>query len=247
VAAALAQWRGAAAPERLLAADAGRRAGLADLPTDRPRPPQQDYSGSRVDILLDQHLSTGLKALCQRRAVTPYMVIMSAWAMLLSRLSGQSDVVIGSPVANRTRAEIEGLIGMFVNTLALRIDTSGEPSGERCWRGSRRKPWRSGASGSAVRASGGHQQTVRSLSHSALFQTMLSWDNNDDPSLTLGDLTLEGVAGESHFVKFDLSLSLGDSHDGIRGSLRYATALFDESTVPLCRLLPAAAGGAGQR
>jgi arthrofactin-type cyclic lipopeptide synthetase C len=103
---------------------------LLSLPTDRPRPPQQDYSGSRVDILLDQHLSTGLKALCQRRAVTPYMVIMSAWAMLLSRLSGQSDVVIGSPVANRTRAEIEGLIGMFVNTLALRIDTSGEPSGE---------------------------------------------------------------------------------------------------------------------
>ena len=205
---------------------------LLSLPTDRPRPPQQDYSGSRVDILLDQHLSTGLKALCQRRAVTPYMVIMSAWAMLLSRLSGQSDVVIGSPVANRNRAEIEGLIGMFVNTLALRIDTSGEPSGEALLA-------RVKAQTLAAQA---HQdlpfeqvvdisKPVRSLSHSALFQTMLSWDNNDDPSLTLGDLTLEGVAGDSHFVKFDLSLSLGDSHDGIRGSLRYATALFDESTV----------------
>ncbi|MBI6946015.1 non-ribosomal peptide synthase/polyketide synthase [Pseudomonas koreensis] len=205
---------------------------LLTLPTDRPRPPQQDYSGSRVDILLDQHLSAGLKALCQRRAVTPYMVIMSAWAMLLSRLSGQSDVVIGSPVANRNRTEIEGLIGMFVNTLALRIDTSGEPRGETLLA-------RVKAQTLAAQA---HQdlpfeqvvdisKPVRSLSHSALFQTMLSWDNNDDPSLTLGDLTLEGVAGESHFVKFDLSLSLGDSPDGIRGSLRYATALFDEATV----------------
>jgi arthrofactin-type cyclic lipopeptide synthetase C len=205
---------------------------LLTLPTDRPRPPQQDYSGSRVDMLLDQHLSAGLKALCQRRAVTPYMVIMSAWAMLLSRLSGQNDVVIGSPVANRTRAEIEGLIGMFVNTLALRIDTSGEPSGEALLARVKARTLDAQA----------HQdlpfeqvvdisKPVRSLSHSALFQTMLSWDNNDDPSLTLGDLTLEGVAGDSHFVKFDLSLSLGDSHDGIRGSLRYATALFDESTV----------------
>jgi len=205
---------------------------LLTLPTDRPRPPQQDYSGSRVDMLFDQHLSAGLKALCQRRAVTPYMVIMSAWAMLLSRLSGQNDVVIGSPVANRTRAEIEGLIGMFVNTLALRIDTSGEPSGETLLARVKAQTLNAQA----------HQdlpfeqvvdisKPVRSLSHSALFQTMLSWDNNDGPSLTLGDLTLEGVAGDSHFVKFDLSLSLGDSPDGIRGSLRYATALFDESTV----------------
>ncbi|CAI8756612.1 Arthrofactin synthetase C [Pseudomonas sp. IT-93MI4] len=205
---------------------------LLTLPTDRPRSPQQDYSGSRVDMLLDQHLSAGLKALCQRRAVTPYMVIMSAWAMLLSRLSGQNDVVIGSPVANRTRAEIEGLIGMFVNTLALRIDTSGEPSGEALLARVKAQTLNAQA----------HQdlpfeqvvdisKPVRSLSHSALFQTMLSWDNNDGPSLTLGDLTLEGVAGDSHFVKFDLSLSLGDSPDGIRGSLRYATALFDEATV----------------
>ncbi|PTT24776.1 non-ribosomal peptide synthase/polyketide synthase [Pseudomonas sp. HMWF021] len=205
---------------------------LLSLPTDRPRPPQQDYSGSRVDMVLDEHLSAGLKALCQRCAVTPYMVIMSAWAMLLSRLSGQDDVVIGSPVANRTRAEIEGLIGMFVNTLALRIDTSGEPSGAALLARVKAQTLDAQA----------HQdlpfeqvvdisKPLRSLSHSALFQTMVSWDTNDGPHLTLGDLTLEGVAGESHFVKFDLSLSLGDSHDGIRGSLRYATALFDESTV----------------
>ncbi|WP_277758203.1 non-ribosomal peptide synthase/polyketide synthase [Pseudomonas sp. A34-9] len=205
---------------------------LLSLPTDRPRPAQQNFAGSHVEVVLGAPLSRGLKALCQRRAVTPYMVILSAWAMLLSRLSGQTDVVVGSPVANRTRAEIEGLIGMFVNTLALRIDTSGALSGEALLA-------RVKAQTLAAQA---HQdlpfehvveicKPLRSLAHSALFQTMLSWDNNDGPSLQLGDLTLEGVAGESPFVKFDLSLSLGDSADGVRGSLRYATALFDESTV----------------
>ncbi|PTT89394.1 non-ribosomal peptide synthetase, partial [Pseudomonas sp. HMWF005] len=171
-------------------------------------------------------------ALCQRRAVTPYMVIMSAWAMTLSRLSGQADVVIGSPVANRTRAEIEGLIGMFVNTLALRIDTSGEPSGEALLARVKAQTLQAQA----------HQdlpfeqvvdicKPLRSLSHSALFQTLLSWDNNDGPSVKLGDLTLEGVAGAGRFVKFDLSLTLGAHADGIRGALNYATALFDESTI----------------
>ncbi len=205
---------------------------LLTLPTDRPRPAQQDHSGAGVDIQLDEQLSAGLKALCQRRAVTPYMVIMSAWAMTLSRLSGQSEVVIGSPVANRTRAEIEGLIGMFVNTLALRIDTSDEPSGEALLARVKAQTLQAQA----------HQdlpfeqvveicKPLRSLSHSALFQTLLSWDNNDGPALTLGDLTLEGVAGPSRFVKFDLSLTLGEHPSGIRGALNYATALFDETTI----------------
>jgi len=205
---------------------------LLTLPTDRPRPAQQDHSGAGVDIQLDEQLSAGLKALCQRRAVTPYMVIMSAWAMTLSRLSGQSEVVIGSPVANRTRAEIEGLIGMFVNTLALRIDTSDEPSGEALLARVKAQTLQAQA----------HQdlpfeqvveicKPLRSLSHSALFQTLLSWDNNDGPALTLGDLTLEGVAGPSRFVKFDLSLTLGEHPSGIRGALNYATALFDEATI----------------
>ncbi|MHA3735612.1 non-ribosomal peptide synthase/polyketide synthase [Pseudomonas sp. Eth.TT006] len=205
---------------------------LLTLPTDRPRPAQQDYRGAGVDIQLSEQLSAGLKALCQRRAVTPYMVIMSAWAMTLSRLSGQSEVVIGSPVANRTRAEIEGLIGMFVNTLALRIDTSDEPTGEALLTRVKAQTLQAQA----------HQdlpfeqvveicKPLRSLSHSALFQTLLSWDNNDGPALTLGDLTLEGMAGPSRFVKFDLSLTLGEHPSGIRGALNYATALFDEATI----------------
>jgi arthrofactin-type cyclic lipopeptide synthetase C len=205
---------------------------LLSLPTDRPRPAQQDHHGGSVEIVLDEHTSVGLKALCQRHAVTPYMVIMSAWAMLLARLSGQSDVVVGSPVANRTRAEIEGLIGMFVNTLALRIDTSGDLTGAALLA-------RVKAQTLAAQA---HQdlpfehvveitRPLRSLAHTPLFQTLLSWDSSVAPALALGGLTLEGVAGENHFVKFDLSLSLGETPQGVRGALRYATALFDESTV----------------
>ncbi|WP_095047885.1 non-ribosomal peptide synthase/polyketide synthase [Pseudomonas sp. Irchel s3h9] len=205
---------------------------LLSLPTDRPRPAQQDHRGGSVEIVLDAQTSAGLKALCQRHSVTPYMVIMSAWAMLLTRLSGQSDVVIGSPVANRTRAEIEGLIGMFVNTLALRIDTSGDLTGAALLA-------RVKAQTLAAQA---HQdlpfehvveitRPLRSLSHTPLFQTLLSWDSSVARALALGELTLEGLAGENHFVKFDLSLSLGESQHGVRGSLRYAIALFDESTV----------------
>jgi len=205
---------------------------LLSLPTDRPRPAQQDHHGGSVEIVLDEQTSVGLKSLCQRHAVTPYMVIISAWAMLLARLSGQSDVVVGSPVANRTRAEIEGLIGMFVNTLALRIDTSGDLTGAALLA-------RVKAQTLAAQA---HQdlpfehvveitRPLRSLSHTPLFQTLLSWDSSVAPALALGGLTLEGIAGENYFVKFDLSLSLGETLQGVRGSLRYATALFDESTV----------------
>jgi len=160
------------------------------------------------------------------------MTLMSAWSLLLSRLSGQSDVVIGSPVANRTRAEIEGLIGMFVNTLALRIDTSGEPSVATLLARVKARTLEAQA----------HQdlpfeqvveiaRPARSLAHSPLFQTMLSWDSSVGPNLTLGDLRLEGVAAPGRVAKFDLTLTLGEVNGMIRGSLEYATALFDQATV----------------
>ncbi|MCU7249831.1 non-ribosomal peptide synthetase [Pseudomonas koreensis] len=204
---------------------------LLTLPTDRPRPLQQDYAGSSLEIALDERLSAGLKALSQRHGVTLYMTMLSAWAMLLSRLSGQADVVIGSPVANRTRAEIEGLIGLFVNTLALRVDTSGELSGEALLARVKALTLEAQA----------HQdlpfeqvveiaRPARSLAHSPLFQTMLNWRNGDGPALALGDLTLEAVAEPSHFAKFDLTLTLGETQERIGGWLEYATALFDEST-----------------
>ncbi|WP_426127938.1 amino acid adenylation domain-containing protein [Pseudomonas sp. DWP1b1] len=205
---------------------------LLTLPTDRPRPAQQDYAGSSVEVRLDERLTAGLKALSQRHGTTLYMTLMSAWASLLARLSGQQDVVIGSPVANRTRSEVEGLIGLFVNTLAVRIDTSGELSTEALL---------ARVKALALEAQA-HQdlpfeQVVeitrppRSLAHSPLFQTLLTWQDSSAPTLALGDLALEGIVENSHFAKFDLSLDLSEVQGSIIGALEYAVALFDESTV----------------
>jgi aryl carrier-like protein len=101
---------------------------LLELPTDRPRPPVQDYAGASFGFAFDAELSAGLKALSQRHGSTLFMTLLASWAALLARLSGQSEVVIGTPVANRHRAEVEPLIGFFVNTQALRIDLSGSPT-----------------------------------------------------------------------------------------------------------------------
>ena len=205
---------------------------LLTLPTDRPRPAQQDYAGSSVKVQLDERLTAGLKALSQRHGTTLYMTLMSAWAALLSRLSGQHDLVIGSPAANRTRSEVEGLIGLFVNTLAVRIDTSGALSGEALLARVKAR----------TLAAQAHQdlpfeqvveitRPLRSLAHSPLFQTLLTWQDSSAPTLALGDLALEGIVQERHFAKFDLSLDLGEVQGTIIGALEYAVALFDESTV----------------
>ncbi|TNH41392.1 condensation domain-containing protein, partial [Photorhabdus luminescens] len=99
---------------------------LLDLPTDRPRPPEQSFAGQAVPIDLDVALTTALKRLSEQQGVTLFMTLLSAWGVVLSRLSGQDDVVIGTPSAGRSRQEVEPLIGFFVNTLALRMDLSGE-------------------------------------------------------------------------------------------------------------------------
>ncbi|MGC5700439.1 amino acid adenylation domain-containing protein [Pseudomonas sp. NFXW11] len=205
---------------------------LLMLPSDRPRPAQQDYAGSSVAVRLDAQLTAGLRALSQRHGTTLHMTLMAAWGLLLGRLCGQSEVVVGTPVANRMRVELEGLIGLFVNTLALRVDLGAAPRVDSLLAQVKARSLEAQA----------HQQLpfeqvveilrpVRSLAHSPLFQTLLTWHNGDAPQLVLGDLHLEGIYEASHFAKFDLSLSLGEVQERIEGSLEYATALFDEATV----------------
>ena len=163
------------------------------LPTDRPRPAQQDFSGAVLPLQLDAPLSEGLKALSQRHGTTLYMTLLAAWAVLLSRLSGQDEVVIGSPVANRNRVEVESLIGLFVNTLAVRIDASGEPTVQTLL--ARVKTQALGAQA--------HQdlpfeqvvdivKPVRSMAYSPLFQTMLTWQGSEGAAPAFGDLIVEG-------------------------------------------------------
>lgn len=101
---------------------------VLELPTDRLRPAQWDYSGSYVEFVVGRPLSAQLKALCRRDGATLFVTLLPGWALVLARLSGQNDLVIGTPSTNRARSEIEGLIGCFVHTLPLRIDLSGDPT-----------------------------------------------------------------------------------------------------------------------
>jgi amino acid adenylation domain-containing protein len=210
---------------------------LLALPTDRPRPAVQSHAGASVGFTLDAGLSAGLKQLGQRHGATLFMTLLTGWGILMSRMSGQEDVVIGTPVANRQRREIEALIGFFVNTLALRISTAGEPSVADVLEQVRQDTLDAYA----------HQdipfeqvvETVspqRSLAHSPLFQTMLSLNNTPvGEALTLPGLRLSGISQEVASTHFDTSLSLGEAGDVIAGQLTYATALFDQAT--MARLL----------
>ncbi|NIE89100.1 condensation domain-containing protein, partial [Burkholderia sp. Tr-860] len=204
---------------------------LLALPTDRPRPARQDFAGAAVALRLDASLGEAVKALSLRHGVTPYMTLLAAWALVLSRLSGQQQVVIGSPSANRARGETEDLIGFFVNTLALPIDLSGQPSVAALLERVRERTLSAQA----------HQdlpfeqvverlKPVRSLSHSPLFQVMFAWQNLDGAALRLPGLTLAPLAATRTSAKFDLTLELGESEEGIVGTLEYATSLFERAT-----------------
>ncbi|WP_150852094.1 non-ribosomal peptide synthetase, partial [Sinorhizobium arboris] len=222
------------------------------LPTDRPRPAQQSFAGATVPVVIDADLTRGLKRLSRQHGTTLFMTVLAAWAAVLSRLSGQDDLVIGVPSANRGRREVEELIGFFVNTLAVRIDLSGEPSVSELLERTRR----------TALAAQEHQdlpfeQVVeivrppRALDHTPLFQVMLAWQNNSVGSLDLPELRVEAAGEGLDQVKFDLELDLRDDGEVIAGTLGYATALFDRATIErqrgyLLALLRAMVADAGQ-
>ena len=206
---------------------------LLELPTDHTRPVQQDFAGGFVELVLDEPLTAGLKDLSRRHGTTLYMTLLAGWAILLARLSGQQDVVIGSPVANRGRAEIENLIGFFLNTMVLRLDLSGSPSVSELLEQTKAQSL----------AAQRHQdipfeqvvelaQPVRSLAHSPLFQVMFAWQNATEARLELPGLEVQPLPSASHRVaKFDLTLSLQEVGERIVGELEYATALYERSTL----------------
>ena len=151
--------------------------GLLELPLDRARPPVRSYAGGLVGLRLKSELTARLHQLAQRHGVTLFMVLLSAWSVLLAKLSGQSEVVIGTPVANRQRSEIESLIGFFVNTLALRVRLQDNPRVSELLEQIKESTLEGYA----------HQdipfeqvvealQPPRSLSHSPIFQALLTFD-----------------------------------------------------------------------
>ncbi|MBN3775130.1 non-ribosomal peptide synthetase, partial [Burkholderia sp. Se-20378] len=205
---------------------------LLALPTDRPRPAQQSFDGAFLPLQIDAALTAGLKRLSQQHGTTLFMTLMAAWATVLARLSGQDDLVIGTPSANRGQREIEPLIGFFVNTLALRLDLSGQPSvAELLAR------VRQAALDAQTYQDLPFEQVVeivqppRRLDHTPLFQVMFAWQNNDPGTLVLPQLQVESEPMKWNTVKFDLELSLGEYGDTIVGGLGYATALFDPATL----------------
>ncbi|WP_433385475.1 amino acid adenylation domain-containing protein [Micromonospora sp. KLBMP9576] len=204
---------------------------LLHLPTDRPRPTEQNHHGAHLPITIDTHLTTTLKTLTTQHGTTLYMTLLTAWAIVLSRLTGHHDLIIGTPTANRRRAELENLIGFFVNTLALRIDLTDNPTTTQLLHRIR----------DLTLTTLDHQDLpfeqvveatnpTRNLAHTPLFQVMFAWQNTDDGELTLPGLRVTALPPPHTTAKFDLTLALAE-HDGrITGSLEYATALFDTAT-----------------
>jgi amino acid adenylation domain-containing protein len=202
------------------------------LPTDRPRPAVQSFRGERRSIELSEELAQGLKALSRNEGVTLFMTLLAAFQTLLHRYTGQNDVVVGSPIAGRNRAEIEGLIGFFVNTVILRTNISGNPTFQALL--ARVREMALGAYA--------HQdlpfeklveelQPKRSLSHSPLFQVMFVLQNAPSEALKFGGLSVSPVSVDSETAEFDLFLSMSESTKGIKASLEYNTDLFDAATI----------------
>ena len=205
---------------------------LLELPTDYPRPAVMSYRGAHLRSILDGELAQGVRQLSRQHGVTVFMTLLAAFDVLLSRYSGQTDIVVGSPIANRTHHQTEGLIGFFVNTLALRAALTGEMRFPELLKQVRQ---------TALDAYG-HQDIpfeylveeinpVRSLSHSPLFQVMFVLQNAPEAALELGGLEVSFLEPESMVAKFDLTLSITERDRVLVCEWEYCTDLFRAETV----------------
>ncbi|HEU4562188.1 MAG TPA: amino acid adenylation domain-containing protein, partial [Longimicrobium sp.] len=212
---------------------------LLELPADHARPARQDFAGAWMEVELDEALTAALRMLGQRHGATLHMTLLAGWAAVLARLSGQNEVVVGTPSANRGRSEIEDLIGFFVNTLALRVDLSGAPTvAELLGRVKERSLGAQHHQDIPFEQVVELVQPARSLAHTPLFQVLFAWQNAPGgrlelPGLALDTLDLLGAGDSSPRVaaKFDLSLGLWEDGGRIKGVVDYATALFERETV----------------
>ncbi|AKJ04230.1 non-ribosomal peptide synthase protein (TIGR01720 family)/amino acid adenylation domain-containing protein/natural product biosynthesis luciferase-like monooxygenase protein [Archangium gephyra] len=210
---------------------------LADVPvlrlsTDKPRPAVQSYRGAQHRFTVPRSVSEALGALAKREGATPFMVLMAAYQLLLSRYSGQEDFAVGTAVAGRSRPELEPLVGCFINSLPLRADLSGDPSFVELLGRVRRTALEGFA----------HQEVPfeklvdalhvsRDLGHSPIFQTLLVLHNVPMPTVKLAGLTLSGMDLHVGAAKLDLALELRETPDGLWGGLEYNTDLFDAETI----------------
>ena len=215
----------------------GRRlagAAVLELPADHPRPAKPSFRGAKHSFALPPDLSEAVKALSRREGATLFMTLLSAFQTLLHRHSGQTDIVLGTDVANRNRAATEPLLGFFVNQLVLRTDLSGNPTFRELLHRVR------GVTLDAY----AHQDLPfdkliealrpdRKVSLTPLFQAKLVLQNAPMPPLELPGLTLAPIdnGNASETAKFDLLLTLTDTKEGLRGGFEYSTDLFEPATI----------------
>ncbi|HFI2148082.1 TPA: non-ribosomal peptide synthase/polyketide synthase [Pseudomonas aeruginosa] len=231
------QWMDGGERERQLGYWVSRPGGeqpLLELPSDRPRPQQQSHRGRRIGIPLPAELAEALRRLAQAEQGTLFMLLLASFQALLHRYSGQNDIRVGVPIANRNREETEGLIGFFVNTQVLCAELDGQLPFRELLRQVRR----------AVVEAQGHQdlpfeqlvdalQPERSLSHAPLFQVMYNHQRDDHRGsrfASLGELEVEDLAWDVQTAQFDLTLDTYESSNGLLAELTYATDLFDASS-----------------
>ncbi|MGB7951260.1 MAG: condensation domain-containing protein, partial [Candidatus Binatia bacterium] len=228
------EWLQGEALERQLSYWRKQLGGIStlSLPTDRSRPAFQSHRGAVEEFALGEELSEGLKALSREEGATVFMTLLAAFQTLLYRYSGQDDVAVGSPIANRNRTEIEGLIGFFANTLVLRGDLSGNPTFRELLQRVREI---------ALEAYE-HQDLPfeklveelnpeRSLGHSPLFQVMFVLQNAPSTSPELQSLNATPMSLNSDTAKFDLTLAMYEGADGMSGAIEYSSDLFEDATI----------------
>ena len=205
---------------------------VLNLPIDRPRPPVPTYRGTRQFLALSPALSDCLNSLSKQENATLFVTLLAAFQTLLYRYTGQENIAIGTPIANRNRTELEGLIGFFVNTLVLRTDLSGNPSFQELL---------SRAKQVTVEAYA-HQDLPfeklvealhpdRDLSRNPLFQVSFSLQNTPVAALELPELTWSAIEFDTGTAKLDLEFNLWEDFAGIKGQLTYSTDLFDSGTI----------------
>ena len=210
-------------------ADAPR---LLELPTDRPRPPVQTHCGARQHTLFPSSLAQALNELSRREGTTLFMTLLAAFQVLLFRYTGQADIVVGSPTANRTRVESEQLIGFFINMLVLRTNLSGNPTFHELLQRVRE----------VVLSAYAHQELPfeklveelcpeRTLNYPPLFQVVFHLRNVPERSVELADVQTAALRDESGTSQFDLTFALHETSDGLEVEVEYNTDLFDGGRV----------------
>jgi amino acid adenylation domain-containing protein len=202
--------------------------GVLDLPSDRARPPLRSYAGASQSMMVEAEVAEGLRAFSQREGVTLFMTLLAAFSTLLHRYTGAEDVVVGSPIANRNREEIEGLIGFFSNTLVLRNDLSGDPSFRELLQRVRE----------VTLGAYAHQDvpfeklveelaTGRDMSRTPLFQVMFVLQGASVRGSEMAQVKAQVLELDSGTAKFDLLMSIEEVSGGLYVMLEYSTDLFD--------------------